>query len=118
METADTGAVRSTLYPPGKQFPARYDLLFRNAVAMRRLAETFGEGAAKYGDDNWMKGFKESVYISHALEHIRLYLAGNREEDHLAHASWNLLSLMWVQENLPKLIDLSHEKSPSVAQST
>lgn len=104
IETS-TGAKRSNLYPPGEKFPARYDLLFRNASAMRRVAETYGEGEAKYGADNWMNGFPESVYVSHAIEHIRLHLAGDIGEDHLAHAAWNIMALMWTQENKPELID-------------
>lgn len=106
-EQAATGAVRSKLYPPGTKFPARYDLMFRNAAGMRRLAETWGEGFAKYGADNWMKGFPASVFVSHALEHFRLYLAGDRSEDHLAHIAWNALALCWVEENKPELLDLT-----------
>lgn len=102
-----TGAKRSNAYPPGKVFPARYDLLFRNATALRRLAETWGEGEAKYGQNNWSKGFPESVDVSHALEHIRLYLAGDLADDHLSHAVWNLMHLMWVQDNKPELLDLT-----------
>jgi hypothetical protein len=106
-ETESTGAVRNKLYPMGAHFPARYDLLLRNAEAMKRLAETFGEGFDKYGADNWMKGFKESMYLSHGIEHLRLYAAGDASEDHLAHATWNLMALMWVQANRPDLLDLT-----------
>lgn len=106
-EQASTGAVRSQLYPKGAKFPARYDLMMRNAAGMRRLAETWGEGQAKYGNDNWLNGFPESVMISHTEDHIRLYLAGDKSEDHLAHAAWNLLALCWIEENKPELLDLT-----------
>lgn len=106
-ETASTGAVRSTLYPKGAKFPARYDLMMRNAVGMRRLAEAWGEGNVKYGPDNWMGGFPESVYICHITEHMRLHLAGDTSEDHMAHIAWNALALAWVQENKPELLDLT-----------
>lgn len=106
-ETASTGAERTSMYPKGEKFAARYDLMFRNDVGMRRLAETWGEGFEKYGADNWMKGFPASVFISHALEHIRLYLSGDRSEDHLAHGAWNLLALCWVEEKKPELLDLT-----------
>jgi hypothetical protein len=105
--TAATGAIRSKLYPEGAKFPARYDLMFRNAAGMRRLAETWGEGNEKYGPDNWMKGFPATVMVSHALEHIRLYLAGDTSEDHLAHCAWNVLALCWIEENKPDLIDIT-----------
>lgn len=104
----ETGAVRSNIYPKGNAFPARYELMMRNSVAFRRLAEVYGEGEGKYGPDNWMKGFKESVLVSHALEHIRLHLNGvPTGEDDISHAVWNLMTLMWVQENKPELMDIT-----------
>jgi len=106
-ETAPTGAVRSKLHPQDGKFPIRFDLLLANTVAMRRLAETFGEGAEKYGDNNWQKGFDESVMLSHMGDHIRRHLEGDTTEDHLAHACWNLMALMWFQEKRPELMDLS-----------
>jgi Domain of unknown function (DUF5664) len=107
IETASTGAVRSTLYPKGEKFPIRLDLLMRNSAGLRRLAEVYGEGLTKYGPDNWMNGFEESVMLSHTLDHLRLYLSGDTTEDHIAHATWNLFTLMWIQENKPELIDLT-----------
>ncbi len=106
-ETASTGAIRSQLYPKGAKFPARYDLMMRNGAGMRRLAETYGEGVARYSPDNWMNGFDESVMISHALEHLRLHLAGDKTEDNLAHSCWNLMTLMWIEENKPELMDIT-----------
>lgn len=95
------------MYPQGAKFPARYDLMMRNGPGMRRLAETWGEGFAKYGPDNWMSGFPASVLLSHAQDHVAKYLTGNNDEDHLAHAAWNLLVLCWVEENKPELLDLT-----------
>jgi hypothetical protein len=106
-EEAATGAKRSSMYPKGAQFPARYDLMMRNAVGMRRLAETWGEGFEKYGADNWMKGFPASVLLAHAIAHIASYLEGDRSEDHLAHCAWNVLALCWVEEHKPELLDLT-----------
>jgi hypothetical protein len=106
METAPSGAVRSTLYTKGKDFPVRHDLLLSNAVALRRIGEAYGEGQTKYGTCNWMKGFAQSVYLNHALEHLINYASGDRSEDHLAHAAWNLNSLMWVEHHKPELLDL------------
>jgi hypothetical protein len=103
MEEGSTGAVRSKLFPSIGEFPLRLDLMMANDVAMRRIGETYGEGSLKYGDDNWKKGFPRSVMISHCLEHIRLYMAGNTDEDHLAHAAWNLMSQMWFDEKKPEL---------------
>lgn len=107
METHATGATRSTLYPKGQRFPIRLDLLLLNGAGLRRLAEAFGEGFLKYGRDNWKKGFPESVLLGHAVDHLLNYAEGDTSEDHLAHALWNLLTLCYVQEKLPELLDVT-----------
>jgi hypothetical protein len=49
------------------------------------------EGAEKYGEWNWQKGFPVNDILNHALAHIFNHLAGDRSEDHLGHAAANLL---------------------------
>jgi len=49
------------------------------------------EGAEKYGDGNWEKGFPVNDILNHALAHIFSFLAGDQSEDHLGHAAANLL---------------------------
>jgi hypothetical protein len=113
-ETASTGAVRETLYHKGRRgFPVRPDLVMRNDVGFERLAETYGEGFLKYGADNWMKGFPESVLVAHALNHIQKHLAGDKCEDHIAHAIWNLYTLAWVQEKRHDLMDVTGGPLPT-----
>ena len=82
----------------------RFDLI--TPVGIRRLAETCAEGAAKYGDRNWEKGIPASVMLNHAIRHLYLYLEGDRSEDHLAHAAWNILGVCHFEERLPDMIDL------------
>jgi len=88
----------------------RYDLI--TPVGLRRLAETYREGCEKYGDHNWRnatkdnKGFQFSDLINHAINHIYLYLMGDNAEDHLAHAVWNLMTLMHFEEERPELNDI------------
>ena len=82
----------------------RYDLI--STVGLRRLAETYAEGAAKYGERNWEQGFPASVVLNHALRHLNQWLAGDDSEDHLAHAAWNVFALMHFEEIQPHLIDL------------
>ncbi len=108
-----TGAVRSAgcAGEEGYQFPLRFDLLFSNGEALRRLAATFGEGFAKYGADNWKKGIPESNLLNHAIAHLALYCERDTTEDHLAHATWNLLTLMWQQRNKPELLDRTGSNS-------
>lgn len=111
-EQHDTGAIRSKLYEKGIKFPLRYDLMMCNHIGMRRVAEVFGEGCEKYGVNNWMNGFPESVMVNHCVEHLRLHLAGDVGEDHLAHALWNLFSLMYFQEQKPELMDITKASWP------
>lgn len=91
-----TGAVRSK-----DAAKTRYDLI--SPIGMRRLAETYAEGAAKYGDHNWEMGFPISDILNHGLRHVFLYLSGDRTEDHLSHAAWNLFAAMHSEESWPEL---------------
>jgi len=91
-----TGAVRS---PDADS--TRYDLI--SPISLRRLAETCAEGAAKYGDFNWERGMPVADLLNHAIRHLYLYLAGDRGEDHLAHAAWNLFGAMHSEELWPEL---------------
>ncbi len=91
-----TGAVRS-----GDAEATRYDLV--SPIGLRRVAETCKEGADKYGDFNWEKGMPVDDLLNHAIRHLFLFLAGDRSEDHLAHAAWNLFAAMHSQELWPEL---------------
>lgn len=104
-----TGAVRGAdVAGSHGKHPARYDLI--TPVGLRRLAETYGEGAEKYTDNNWQKGIPAKNLINHALAHITQWLAGDTSEDHLAHAVWNLFSIMHFEETRPELIDVDARK--------
>lgn len=99
----DSGAVRST-----DSDGTRYDLV--SPIGLRRLAETYAEGAKKYGDNNWLKGFPMSNTLQHLMTHIEKWRAGDRSEDHLAHAAWGLFALMHFEETRPELNDLPNWK--------
>lgn len=94
-----TGSVRSS-----DANNVRFDLI--TPVAMRRLAETYSEGSKKYGDHNWTKGMPVSQVMNHALRHLYLWLDGDKSEDHLAHATWNLCAIMHFEEKMPSMIDI------------
>lgn len=99
MKTFDSGAKRSM-----DAESVRYDLV--SPIGQRRLAETYAEGAAKYGPGNWLKGFPASDILNRLMRHIDLYRSGDRTEDHLAHATWGLFTLMHFEETRPELFDL------------
>lgn len=95
-----TGAVRSS-----DKAGVRYDLI--TPIGLRRIAETYKEGYDKYGAFNWERGMPISDILNHAIAHIYQFLSGVESgEDDLAHAAWNLLAAMHIQETHP---DLNHE---------
>lgn len=91
-----TGAVRS-----GDAKNVMYQLI--SPIGMRRLAETMKEGFDKYGAYNWERGMPIGDILNHGIRHIFLYLSGDRSEDHLAHAAWNLFAAMHMEETHPTL---------------
>jgi len=92
-----TGAVRSS-----DKANVRYDLI--SPIGMRRLAETMEEGRQKYGYFNWERGMPIGDILNHAIAHIYAYLEGKpTNEDDLAHAAWNLLAAMHMEETHPNI---------------
>jgi hypothetical protein len=92
----DTGAVRSADCEQ-----TRYDLI--SPIGLRRLAETYAEGADKFGAFNWENGMPVTDLLNHGIAHIYKFLSGDRSEDHLAHAAWNLLGAIHSMEQWPHL---------------
>jgi hypothetical protein len=92
----ETGARRSS---DAEEF--RYDLI--SPVGLAAVARACQEGADKYGDYNWEKGMRANVMLNHALRHIYEFLSGDRQEDHLGHAAWNLISAIHSLEVWPDL---------------
>ena len=74
----------------------RYDLI--SPHMLRRLAGVYERGAVNHGDRNWEKGVPFSRLIDSALRHTNQYLEGNRDEDHLAQAIWNLSAMIHFEE--------------------
>ena len=98
-----TGAVRDTQDGKG-----RFDLLPYYAIT--RLAQHFENGARKYSQDNWRNGIPLRRYLDSMIRHAFKFLAGMREEDHLAACMWNAACLLETQELikiglLPKELD-------------
>ena len=86
----------------------RYDLL--PPTAIRRVAEIFRKGAMKYANRNWEKGIPLGRLLDSAKRHLDQYQEGMEDEDHLAQAAWNCLTLLHTEEMikrgiLPKELD-------------
>lgn len=68
-------------------------------AGLRRLAETHAEGTAKYGYFNWERGMPIGDLLNHAIAHLFTFLSGvDSGEDDLAHAAWNLMAAMHMEE--------------------
>lgn len=101
-----SGSVRDS-----REGKGRYDLI--SPYATRRLARHFEAGAAKYGDNNWTKGQPISRYLDSALRHINNYLEGQRDEDHIIAAAWNILAVADHEERFEpghEVFDLPWQK--------
>jgi len=85
-----SGAMRET---EGK---LRYDLI--PPECLKRSAINLTKGAIKYGPDNWRKGIPTSNFMAALLRHIQEYRLGDRSEDHLAAAMFNIYGLMIFED--------------------
>lgn len=90
-EQHDTGAQRDIRTGKG-----RYDLI--TPFGLRRLALVMERGADKYADRNWESGMPYCRCLDSALRHIMQFIAGDDDEDHLGHATFNLMAVMHYQE--------------------
>lgn len=97
-EEMETGAVRDTQTGKG-----RFDLI--SPHGLRRLAKHYEAGADKYTERNWEKGIFASRCFSSCVRHLFQWIAGERTEDHLAAAAWNIFAIMHYEECLQEMID-------------
>lgn len=97
-EEFGTGAVRDI-----REGKGRYDLI--SPFALKRLAIVYEKGAQKYSIRNWEAGMPHTRYYDSATRHLLQWLMGDADEDHLAHAMWNVAAIMHMQETHPGLDD-------------
>jgi hypothetical protein len=84
-----SGAVRDSAEGKSRMGLLPLDLL-------ERVAVLYGEGANKYGDNNWRLGQPKSAVFDSMMRHITKYSMDMTDEDHLSAIIWNALSLMNV----------------------
>mgnify|MGYP000906022844 CR=1 FL=1 len=94
----ESGAVRDMQEGKG-----RCDLL--PPYALLRLARHFEAGAKKYGERNWEKGIPVNSFIDSAMRHTLKYMAGEKDEDHLCAAAWNLVCAMETEARFGWVFD-------------
>lgn len=79
-------------------------------MSLRRYVELLQRGADKYGRNNWRKGQSMARGERSLARHFAQYLAGERDEDHLAAIVFNAVLLMDHEDRLargelPKSLD-------------
>ena len=65
--------------------------------AMFSMSAVMAEGAKKYAPDNWRK-ISIPEHLNHAMQHIFAYLAGDTQENHLAHAHCRIMMASELEE--------------------
>jgi hypothetical protein len=90
-ESFPGGATRSDSRGKG-----RFDLIPYGPL--KRLALRYEYGAVQHGDNNWRKGQPKSRIFAAMIRHAYQWLAGYRDEDHLAAVAWNVFALMYFEE--------------------
>jgi hypothetical protein len=75
---------------------ARFSLI--PAGFLWALAEHYGQGAKKYSDRNWERGYKWSLSLDAHSRHLNQWLLGETNDsetgsNHLVAAAWHLIAL-------------------------
>lgn len=73
----------------------RFDLV--PPIPLKRLAQHYENGAKKYAERNWEKGLVLGRFLDSALRHLNEYKDGDRSEDHLAAAAWNVFGFIHTE---------------------
>jgi hypothetical protein len=95
----ETGAKRDMHVGKG-----RLDLLPCNAIL--ELAKHVENGALKYGERNVDKGIPQHSFIDSGLRHLFKYLRGDRDENHLVAALWNIAWAVDQEVSKPQMQDI------------
>lgn len=81
--------------------PFRFDLI--PPLFLRELSEIYEEGVHKYGPAKYIeKPLPWSVIVNHLLNHLFLWMSGDRSEKHLGKVAWGVATLM-VYDRMVKL---------------
>lgn len=65
-----------------------------------RLGDRLRDGIEAHGERNYEEGEPVSHCLARAMRHLLQYLAGMRDEDHLASSAHNVLQAMETQERV------------------
>lgn len=77
--------------------------LIASGPMLKRWAIHLTKGAAKYGDDNWLKAEGMAEYLrfrASAFRHFMQWFLGDRDEDHASAVIFNINGAEYVQEKM------------------
>lgn len=74
--------------------PYRLDLV--DPKALLDISKVLKEGADKYGENNWKK-ISINDHLNHLLVHVYAHLAGDKSDEHLAHAACRAIFALGVE---------------------
>lgn len=98
----ETGAVRDMQEGKG-----RMDLL--PWAAILEVSKHCEAGAKKYGEHNVDKGIPTNSLCDSAARHLAKYLDGQKDENHLLAAAWNLLWCIEMTIKKPEMVNTPFE---------
>ncbi len=110
-EEMSTGSKRDT--QKGKPRPALIPPQF-----LVKLAMHYGNGADKYGANNWRLGQPIMRYKESLDRHILAWSCGMTDEPHLIAAVWNIIAIDWTLNQIKhgtlpaELDDRPHDMQP------
>ena len=70
------------------------------------LSMHFKECLKKYPERNWEKGLPTHSFIDSGVRHLMKIARGDQDEPHVRALIWNLLAVVWNDENKPQCVDL------------
>lgn len=94
-----TGAVRDMSTGKGS-------MISLPSAAILRLSKHYEAGMIKYGFLNYQRGLPTTSFLDSALRHLRKYLDGWDDEDHLSAAAFNVLGAMEMEAKHPEMCDI------------
>ena len=86
-EAADPTAIHRSA-GVNDEYGFRFDLV--DGPAMYEMCHVLYTGEKKYGKDNWRR-YEIENHLNHIIAHCYAYLAGNRDDSHLANIMCNAM---------------------------
>lgn len=75
-------------------------------TSMLEVSKHYEDGCRKYGERNWEKGIPSHSYVDSGIRHLLKYCRGDKDEPHDRAFIWNMLAILWTDENKKDMIDL------------